>query len=608
MQNKKKWLVLILVVLICVGVAPRVQAEETIEKYYGSMLSQDEQQYYMAMQKSYIGTDELPQIMNEEIEVELSGMLACTTMEQLQEEVHKQTRKINNAYIAFVWDYPQVFWTQGVTASYGYYENSDGTYKLASASITFVNSYEITQEELTEYNKGIQEVVDDIGATMSEKATAHDYYKAIHDWICDKNVYNYDALSTPQEHLEAYTSYPVFTEEADAFVVCEGYGEAYKILCDQFELKKEIGLNCVLMIGLGVSSDGQENHLWNAVKMPDDKWYGVDTTWDDQEARIYNYFLCGQMSVGLEGLSFAKDHLEETQVTSLTTVEYPEIATYGYGVKHNYEWNYEEGTLRVMGIGELPDYLVAEGAPWYEYKDEITSVIIGNGTSFIPEGLLANYQNVEKLEIPFLGATADSRDAYDSVLGYIFGRGNEGVPQYFEREGEQVKYYSYKIPETLHSVCITGDADIPFGAFSNCVNITDVEFSNQVTYIGDMAFYGCTGLKEVKFTGNAPDIQSNTFYRCGEVTVFIPEGDSTWTMENMVDYGAEDIRWQLYEAVRRGDVNDDNVVNNDDAVYLLYHLMLPERYPISQNGDFDGNGIFNSDDAIYLLNLTSVHQ
>ncbi|MDD6484370.1 MAG: DUF6273 domain-containing protein [Clostridiales bacterium] len=50
-----------------------------------------------------------------------------------------------------------------------------------------------------------------------------------------------------------------------------------------------------------------------------------------------------------------------------------------------------------------------------------------------------------------------------------------------------------------------------------------------------------------------------------------------------------------------GDVNGDDSVDSDDAIYLLYYTLLPEDYPINQNGDFNGDGEVNSDDAIYLL-------
>ena len=56
--------------------------------------------------------------------------------------------------------------------------------------------------------------------------------------------------------------------------------------------------------------------------------------------------------------------------------------------------------------------------------------------------------------------------------------------------------------------------------------------------------------------------------------------------------------------ILRGDVNGDDFVNSNDAIHLLYHTLLPDRYTINQNGDFDGDGYVNSNDAIYLLYFT----
>ena len=51
-----------------------------------------------------------------------------------------------------------------------------------------------------------------------------------------------------------------------------------------------------------------------------------------------------------------------------------------------------------------------------------------------------------------------------------------------------------------------------------------------------------------------------------------------------------------------GDVNADGVVTSKDAIYLLYHSVNQEEYPIEQDGDFDGdNGEVTKDDAIHLL-------
>jgi len=50
-----------------------------------------------------------------------------------------------------------------------------------------------------------------------------------------------------------------------------------------------------------------------------------------------------------------------------------------------------------------------------------------------------------------------------------------------------------------------------------------------------------------------------------------------------------------------GDYDDNRVVNSNDAIYLLYHTIMPRQYPIYQDADYDRNGVVNSNDAIQLL-------
>ena len=50
-----------------------------------------------------------------------------------------------------------------------------------------------------------------------------------------------------------------------------------------------------------------------------------------------------------------------------------------------------------------------------------------------------------------------------------------------------------------------------------------------------------------------------------------------------------------------GDCNKDEVVNDQDAVYLIRHIYFPNRYPVSASVDYNGDGVLNDQDAVYLI-------
>ncbi len=50
-----------------------------------------------------------------------------------------------------------------------------------------------------------------------------------------------------------------------------------------------------------------------------------------------------------------------------------------------------------------------------------------------------------------------------------------------------------------------------------------------------------------------------------------------------------------------GDFTGDMAVTNDDVVYLLWHTLFPEEYPLSAAADFTKDGAVNNDDVVFLL-------
>ena len=54
-------------------------------------------------------------------------------------------------------------------------------------------------------------------------------------------------------------------------------------------------------------------------------------------------------------------------------------------------------------------------------------------------------------------------------------------------------------------------------------------------------------------------------------------------------------------AYPKGDMDRNNKVDENDAIYLLWHVFFPKEYPIYAWADFDQSGAVNENDGIYLL-------
>ena len=129
---------------------------------------------------------------------------------------------------------------------------------------------------------------------------------------------------------------------------------------------------------------------------------------------------------------------------------------------------------------------------------------------------------------------------------------------------------------------------------------------NGVKKIGRYAFAGCAGLTEVTIPKSVTVIDHWAFEDCEKLTQVNYCGtESEW---NEIIVGAhneklEEATLHLVEWIP-GDVDANGVVNTDDAVYLLLHVMFGAKdYPVvdGMNLNFDDSGIVDTGDAVYLL-------
>ena len=131
-----------------------------------------------------------------------------------------------------------------------------------------------------------------VSSIITANMNAYDRVKAIHDYLVKNVDYDYNGLETGNLQPSVYTAEGAL---CNGLAVCQGYAEAFELLC------AKAGVKAQMVYGdAGNSTDGWQSHAWNVVRI-DGEWYQIDCTWDDPlvdgevisngENIFYAYFL-----------------------------------------------------------------------------------------------------------------------------------------------------------------------------------------------------------------------------------------------------------------------------------------------------------------------------
>ena len=151
----------------------------------------------------------------------------------------------------------------------------------------------------------------------------------------------------------------------------------------------------------------------------------------------------------------------------------------------------DTGLLTISGSGKMKDYTDVELAPWYDYRDDITSAQLQPGVTSIGSFAFADCFMLCEVEIP------------------------EGVTGIGE--------YAFFLCCDLESIEIPeGVARIETMTFGNS-GLKTTSIPGSVTYIGEAAFFSCTDLEQVMIPDGVTVIDNNAFICCSALKqVIIP--------------------------------------------------------------------------------------
>ena len=150
-------------------------------------------------------------------------------------------------------------------------------------------------------------------------------------------------------------------------------------------------------------------------------------------------------------------------------------------------------TLTIRGTGAMKDHGEDPWHDnWYNYRTQITQVIIENGVTDIGNWIFSNCSNLVSIDIP------------ESVTRI-------GDASFFRC----INLISIDIPESVTRI---------ESAFSGCSNLTSINIPSGVTSIESGTFYDCSKLTSIEIPENVISIGNSAFYGCSKLTsITIPE-------------------------------------------------------------------------------------
>ena len=292
----------------------KANAGSVYTEYYGDQLEGDPAEIFSAFVEWYVSRGETGAFQYE-VSTPLRMPINISDGQLVQDAYYDAvldeiSAMVQPAYDAFRYDIPLLFWID--TIQYGCSVDVESTSESPTGYMIFIDTYQFEEIELYDGASGdmgefldrVDEAVSTIKSNLDVTSTRYETVKEIHDYIVDTCYYD----DRDYDNRNIYSPGPVFL--GDGGVVCEGYSEAFKILCDEFDIP------CADVSGQGVTGSSSGPHMWNYVQMNDGLWYLVDSTWDDQGSEIcYNYFLAGKYSEGFDDL-VGNEHVEEGDLSS----------------------------------------------------------------------------------------------------------------------------------------------------------------------------------------------------------------------------------------------------------------------------------------------------
>ena len=181
---------------------------------------------------------------------------------------------------------------------------------------------------------------------------------------------------------------------------------------------------------------------------------------------------------------------------------------------------YFGGDLAVEGELLLPSNVVSIGEKAFFGCTAMTKIVVPDTVTAIGAGAFGGCSAVEDITLPFVGnrAGVGISDKNQYPFGYVFGStayvgGIRTAQNYYGVTFSSATIDYYYVPATLKTITITG-GNILYGAFMNCLEVTEIVLPQTITSLGGYAFAYCRKIASVDIPVTVKSLGDGVFYSC----------------------------------------------------------------------------------------------
>ena len=194
----------------------------------------------------------------------------------------------------------------------------------------------------------------------------------------------------------------------------------------------------------------------------------------------------------------------------------------------DYQWTFEDKTLKFTGSGKMRDFYSDNEIPWIKHVNEIESISFDQ-SSITTIGQKA-FQNLSKLKNINFGNIIE--------IGHAAFY-NTGLTQLtISKKIQRINKNAFESNIELTTVTFEQNSELDIieeKAFKNCLKLTSIKLPESVTTIQNRIFEGCSMLQSVQMGSQVKELGTHLFIKCSSLSsIIINENNQYFTTINNV--------------------------------------------------------------------------